>query len=213
MPTWVIVTTGVICSIVTMWGIAVFAFVPMLFGVYGAERYSFRGKLILKLLWLFPPTWMVSLYFAWTTNSYLTVVPYVYLVFLWLIRPNKDAGKPPSSQYASKENNLRVIIQEIDDCWDEWSKLNPSENYLFFTFFAPGKDEADKLHASLRQVDKLHGDIELMPHLKHTVKLHAGITLSRIEKTTIARIAEQMTSLAWANDCELSLIDMMEIIE
>jgi len=210
MPTWAIVLSSVMTIIIILGGAVSFPYVPMFFGVYDAERYSLRGKFIVKLIWLFPLASLIFLYIAWTSNGLFALAPFAYLAFVWSIRANKGDSAGPGMQFSSKQQNLKASLDELEYRWESWQNNKPTNNYLLFSFFAPSVELAKPLKDIISKTEKLHSEIEESNYDNKSLTLHARIKLDSIDKNTITETTKRMIDAAWNNNCELSSLDVME---
>jgi len=210
MPTWFIALTSVIFGIVIMWGAVMFPLVPMLFGLYDEERHTLRGRILFISICLFPLVFIYCIYVAWTTNGYYALVPYPYILFLWLFRLNKVTGNA-RSRYTSKQENLEDGQIWIDRGWPEWRDINSTgKTYVLFKFFAPNNEEAAKLQGQLEQANELFEPISANSNDNKSVRVHVRIKLVSIDKQMIMDMTTRMVDMAWNSHCELSDLDVME---
>lgn len=210
MPSWLLTLLSIITVIIVMAGVLNFPYIPMLFGVYGGDRYSFRGKWISRLIWLFPLASGACLYAAWNSNSYFSLIPFAYIIAVWSIRANKGAGAGTGKQYSTKQENLAERLAEIEYRWASWKELNPTRNYMIFTFFAPDSEHANNLKSNLANTEKLHSEIELSENTNGTLLLYSRISLNGIDKQVVTDLTTRVIDVAWDYKCELMTLDVME---
>jgi hypothetical protein len=213
MPTWITVTASIVTVIVILAGALNFPYIPMFFGVHGSERASTRGKLIVKLIWLFPPVSLLCLYLAWTVNGYFSLIPFGYIAFTWGIRANKTTGAEPAREYTTKQENLKARIAELEYRWNSWAENRSTSHYILFTFFAGSTASAQALRDTLAKTENLHGEIELSTYDNGTASVYVRISLDKIDKNVITALTGRMVDVAWDNKCELLSLDVMEDME
>jgi len=207
MPTWLLALLSFIVIFTIGIGLINFPYVPMFFGAYGAERGSLRGKLIVKLLWFFPLVSIACLYVAWSTNRLISLIPFIYFLFVWSMRVvNTGLVK----QYATKQENLTHSLSLIEKKWDSWQTVNSAKCYLAFTFFAPSSEDASRLKDALVKTEKLHGDFKMSSEPNGTLNIIAYIKLGLFDKNSVTTHITRMVDMAWNNCCELWFINMME---
>jgi len=210
MPTWAIILSSIITVIIIMGGAISFPYIPMLFGVYDAERYSLRGKLILKLIWLFPFVAMLFLYLSWTSNGLYSLAPFIYIIAVWSIRANKGASSGPGKRYTSKQQNLQERLDQLDYVLKSWTNNESRNNYLLFSFFSPSPENATVLKDSIGQTEKLHSEIEESVYDNNSSTIHVRTNIDSVDKDNISSITQRMIDIAWNNNCELVAVDIME---
>ena len=182
----------------------------MYFGVYEAERYSLRGKLIVKLIWLFPFAAIVFLVLAWSASGWFALVPFVYIFIVWSIRANKKINAGQVKQYQSKQDNLGARQRDLDYRWESWAQIDANNTYLLLVFFAPSRESADQFRAGILKEEKLHGEIEQSSYDNESLTLHVRIQLESVNRKLIEVILKRMIDKAWDNNCELLSLDVME---
>lgn len=182
----------------------------MYFGVYEAERYSQRGKLIVKLIWLFPLAAIIFLVLAWLENGWFVLAPFVYIFLVWNIRVNKSINSGQVKQYQSKEDNLDARQKELDYRWESWSKIEAKNTYLLLTFFVSSQETIDQFRVRILKGEKLHGEIEQSSYDNESLTLYVRIQLESVNRKLIEAILKRMVDNAWDNNCELLSLDVME---
>lgn len=138
----------IIILLLILAGAVGFPYVPMLFGVYDSTRKEARGKLIVSLLLLAPFFALLCLAIAWSGAGvvrYAALLPVLYLLCLWLIRPNKWYGSGPQKRFAIKQQNIDEQEREQEYKWLFWFEKNNAKVYLCFTFWSPNKLQASTL--------------------------------------------------------------------
>lgn len=205
MPTWVVVISTIFSGSLILLGLASFPYVAMFFGVHDNERHSSKGKLIVALLLLFIPISIASLYMAWTSNSMLAIVPLIYCIFVWKIRPNKDAGKA-LNQYESLQQNIDARLNQLEYSWDEWSSdvsETGGEKFILYKFFSSDKEQLERFKADLEESEELVGACELTPLNNKSILLNARIILADMNKTLVIACNKRIIEKAWGYDCEV----------
>ncbi len=211
MPTWIIIISSIFSFTLIAGGAMFFPYVPMVFGVLDNERDSVRSKLIIKLIWLFPIIATISLYQAWTSNSYFAIAPFIHFAIIYSIRANKNASAGSKNEYSSMQENLDAKMVQINHYWSNWECLNPNKSLAIFTFYAPTFDIGTTLKDKLIELEKNCSSVELAEPFKNgSVILDVEFTLNLIDKTAIETITKQLIELAWDTQCELKSLDVME---
>jgi len=210
MPVWVTILVSIVTVFILIAGALNFPYVPMWFGLYGADRQSARGKLVYQLIWAFPLVAVVSLYLGWAQNGSFALLPMVYIVIVWALRPNRGYSKGPGKDYSSASQNLDAKLAEVDFRWSQWASQKAQKQYLFITLFASSGEAADRLKARLTESENLHSDIEIQSYDNDTASLYVSIMLDTMEKDRVITILKRMVNTAWQIDCEVSAIDIME---
>jgi len=210
MPFWVIIVSSIFSVFIISWGIVFTALIPQFFGVHGAESDSFRGKLIVKLILIFPLVAIGSLYIAWTSNHYFALVPFVHFAIVYAIRVNKNAHTGPSSEYSSKQENVDALLNQVNDGWDEWKQLY-TKNYLaILTFYGSTHDDGVNLKDKLSSAKNKHTEMELTTYKNGSVNLDTEVNLTSLDKSAIEIMIKELVELAWNNQCQLNNLDIME---
>lgn len=210
MPTWAISISTIITVIIILGGALNFPYIPMLFGVYGADRHTGRGRLVYILIWLFPFAALACLIVAWTSNTLFALAPFAYIVITWLMRPNKGINSGPSKHYSSESQNLQACLSDIDDNWPEWSSYSPDKCFMLFSFFSPSKEASIALKQSLTKNVKLCDDFEESVYDNHSQTTHASIYLEKLSKEAISEITRRVVNTAWSNNSELQSLYVMK---
>lgn len=211
MPAWFLVLISFMTVSVIAMGAISFTIVPMFFGVYGTESDNFRGKLIVKLLWMFPLVSIACLYIAWTSNSFFSLGPVAYFALVWSLRMNKRANSGVGKQFTTKQENLADSLLYLEKNWDRWQALQsgkkpPTKSSVDFNFFASSTENAALLKDVLVKTEKLHRDIEISPQPNGGFDISVGITLDAIDKNSVTTLITRMVDKAWDNNCELWLL-------
>jgi len=210
MPSWVIVISTIFSVITMIWGLLFSARVPQVFGVYDAGYETFRGKVIVTLIMLFPIVAIGSLYIAWTSNSYFALLPFVHFAVVYFIRKNKHISAGPTKEYSSSQQNIESILKQIDECWDEWTQLK-TENYIaVITFYAQTNDDGVTLKNKLSSEKGQYTEMELTSYKNRSINLDIEISLVSLERAYIETMVKELIELAWKNDCELTDLDILE---
>jgi hypothetical protein len=207
MPTWLLSLLSFIVVFTIGIGAIGFPYVPMFFGVHGAERGSFRGKLIVKLLWIFPLVSIACLYVAWSANGLASLIPFAYFATVWSMRI-KATG--PIKQYATKKANLVASLSVLENKWNSWQPINTATCYLSFTFFAPSNEKSTQLKYAIVKTEKLRDDTEISSQPNGTCFFDAYIELDAIDINSVTACITRMMDVAWNNSCELWFINIME---
>lgn len=210
MPTWLLALISFMTISVIAMGTISLPIVPQFFGVYGAESDSFRGKLIVKLLWIFPLVSIVCLYIAWTSNSFFSLVPVAYFVLVWTMRVNKRANSGIVKQFTTKQENLTHSLSVLEKKWSAWQTNSPTKSYMYFGFFAPSSEYAARLNDELVKTEKLRCEIETTTEPNGNLDISVDIKLDVIDKNNLTTLITRMVDKAWNNNCELWLFDLRE---
>ena len=210
MTSWLLVLLTIVSILIVLAGVFNFPYVPMFFGVYGSTQNTLRGKLILKLLWLFPVATVISIYLSWVSNSFYAVIPFIYLFILWIIRANKGDSSGPSRQYACLRDNLVARFDELAYRWSSWQELESKNLSILYRFFAPDEDSANALKKIVVASEQLHGSIEMNAYKNNTYSVYVSIKLDVVEKKLLEAITERMVNVAWSSKCELVSLDILE---
>jgi hypothetical protein len=210
MTSWILILLTILLILIVLAGVFNFPYVPMFFGVYGSDRNTLRGKLILKLLWSFPVVTVICIYMSWATNPFYSAIPFIYLTFLWSIRANKGVSSGPSRQYSSMRDNLAARIDELSYRWGSWQEFRSNNLFVLYRFFAPDEDSANTLKEIIVNSEKLHDAIEMNAYQNETFSVYASIKLAAVDKKLLTAITERMVTVAWNNKCELISLDVME---
>lgn len=210
MPVWITSLASVITLFILLGGALNFPYLPMWFGIYGADRHSLRGKLIFKLIWLFPVVAIVCLLLGWTSNGLYTLMPIVYVIIVWLLRPNKDDSSKPSMRYRNSHENLEARMAEVDYRWAQWTSQTATHQYLLINLFASSRESAEQLKSKLTVSENLHSDIDISFYENNTASVYARIKLDAVEKDAIVVILKRIIDIAWQTGCEVFSIDVME---
>lgn len=145
-----------------------FPYVPMFFGIYGAERYSFRGKIVLRLLWLFPVISVVSLLAAWALNSFYGVLPLLYLLLLFLFRGNRNSKRHTKLLYKSSEENFDALKYQV-----EYFLHDESLSVRGRLLFKINLSEYENLDLFRKYIKELYGVGLVLNDDKHSDKYHS----------------------------------------
>lgn len=210
MSDWILVLFTIASLLVLLAGVFNFPYVPMLLGVYSSAGNAFRGKLILKLLKIYPVVTLVSIYLSWSSNTYYAFVPFVYILFLWIIRDNKVDSSGPSRQYTSLQHNLDARLKELEYRWKSWLEIESKNLYISFRFFAPDESAVNALKNIFMKNESLYGDIETNTYDNGVFSVYVYIKIDSIDKQSISTIIKRMLDIAWANNSELLSLDVME---
>ena len=210
MSNWVLILFTMVSVLVLLAGALNFPYVPMWLGVYGNTRDSFRGRLILKLLWLFPAVTFAGIYLSWASHSLYIFIPFVYLFLLWNIRANKVDSSGAARQYNTLQDNLKARLDELEFRWPTWLEIDSEKKYILYRFFAPDEASASILKQTLVANEKLHDDIEMNTYKNKTFSVYVSITLESMEKNALIVLTERMVNIAWANKSELLSLDVVE---
>lgn len=221
MPTWILTVFSLLTVIIILGGAINFPYVPMFFGVHGAERYSSRGKLITQLIWLFPPVSLYFLYQAWTGTGLMVFAPLVYIAVLWAIKPGNTASNGPARQFKNQQENLEARRAECDYRWKAWEqqisgtantgKTGSSEtSHVYFSFFAPDQTAADHLQQAISNSEKLQSGFTTSSYENGSLSVYASVKLAPLEKPVVVQAVERLTDIAWQHQCELLSLDVME---
>jgi len=210
MPTWITVTASVVTILSLIGGALNFPYVPMWFGLYGAEKHSPRGKLVYKFIWGFPIVAIVSLILGWTSNGIYTLIPIAYAIIIWFIRPNKHDSQGPDTQYRDAHKNLEARLADIEYRWQQWESQGATRQYLLLTLLAKSHDAANAINSSISHSEKLHSAVETSLYDNDTATVYVRVTLDTVDKDTIITILKRIVDIAWKTECEVSSIDVME---
>jgi len=210
MPSWLLGFISFIAVSIIGFGAINFPYVPMLFGVYGAERYNLHGKVIVKLIWLYPLITTVCLYLAWTSNPWLSLAPFAYIVAVWSIRPNKAPATAPSGEFSTKQENVAARMDELNYRWDSWQSLKPENLYVLFTLFSRNKDSADKLKNEIAKTETMYGKVEMTSNPNGTMTVFAPIKIEVIDREVITTLTTKIIDVSWQNQSQLLSLDVME---
>ena len=210
MPTFLLITISIGVLVLILAGVVNFPYVPMWFGIYGAERYSARGRLVYALIWLFPLIAIVSLLIGWFYNGLWSLLPVAYFIITWLIRPNRHAANQPEKRYTEYGQNLNALKQDVDAYWSDWLENASERNYLLARVFTPDI-EAKKtfLEASENLANKF-GNPEISDYENCSASVYIQILLNDFDKEIITKIVQDLTNVAWEAQCEVWSIDIME---
>jgi hypothetical protein len=210
MPTWAAILLSSITIIVILGGAINFPYIPMFFGVYGGEKNTFRAKLILKLIWIFPFAALMFIYLSLTANSLLSLAPFAYIAIVWSIRLNKDSNKGPTKKYVSQQENLQAILDEIEYYWESWPHNNSDNNHILFGFLSSSKESSTHLKNNITKTEKLYCEIEESTYKNNTSTVYSSIRVESLSKAAIIDTCRRLIDIAWESNCELLSVDILE---
>jgi|GEM_PF-5512984 len=170
-----------------------FPYIPMFFGVYGADRHSVRGRLIVALLWLFPIISLLSLVFIWSLSVFFIFIPVVNIFLLFFLRVKGNDQEV--AQYNSKENNISELNYQIEDIC---SGILSSEAvvYILYKIILPEGMDFDKLK------------VQLLNEYKAGVKFKKSDKAGSSEELILLLILPDDI----ADDCRLFILSVFDLV-
>ena len=190
--------------IVIVAGALNFPYVPMFFGIYGAERYSFRGKIVLSLLWLFPVVSVVSLLAAWALNSFYGVLPLFYLMVLFLFRGNKSK-RHGDSLYRTSEENFDALKYQLDYLLHDESFSVRIK--LLFKIILSEHENPDLFR---KYIKELYGVDLVLNDDKHSDKYHSASFELVLEGESMLESIRSVFDAVWKYRAEVVSVSLVD---
>ena len=185
-----------------------FPYASAFFGVVDYSNARGRAKLIVVLIKLFPLVSVVALYLAWTSMSYLALVPFVHFGLVYSIRENKNLADGPTKQFKTETDNLESIMTTVEISWQQWLEEKASKNLLLVTFFAENTTLASTLIQKIKSSDLALLD-DSSNSFKNGSKLcDVEFAINSFERNPIEDLIKKLVRLAWESDCELKHLDV-----
>lgn len=212
MPNWILIVSTVFSGFLIAGGAFLFPYASSFFGVIDYKNASGRGKLIVALIKLFPVTSILALYLAWTSLSYLALVPFLHFMLVYSIRENKNLANGPQEQFETESDNLDSLMTLVEVSWQNWLESKANKNFLLITFFI----ESESLESTLMQKLRSSGlellDSESSSSFKNgSMLLDVEVGISGFERDQIESLIKQLVSIAWQSQCELRHIDVFAV--
>lgn len=205
MSSMLLVIITVVLVAVVLLGAVSFPLVPAFFGVYGQAAKQPLGRLIIRLLWVFPLFTLVSLGIAWRMGAgYIAILPFLYLLFIWLIRANKQDSSAPQKRFSVQQQNIEEQRRELEYKWASWVDNNNASAYLSFEAWAPNEKQALGLRDFILRSEDVIGEVHLENAGGGSVVLTFGLVLNAFERSEIVSEIDRVVDFVWQFSCELS---------
>ncbi|MCA6064758.1 hypothetical protein [Thalassolituus marinus] len=195
----------VVILIITAAGVLNFPYVPMFFGIYGSERHSFRGRVILSLLWLFPIISAVSLVAAWALNSFYGVLPLLYLLLLFLFRGNRNSTDHSELLYGSSEENFDALKYQVDYLLQDES-LSVQSGLLFKINLS----EHENLELFRKYIKECYGVDLVLNSENHSDKCHSVSFELVLDGKSIRESVMSVFDAVWKFRAEIVSVSLVD---
>ncbi|MCW8877363.1 MAG: hypothetical protein OQJ89_01780 [Kangiellaceae bacterium] len=209
MPNWVLIVSTVFSGFLIAGGAFLFPYASSFFGVTDYKNARGKGKLIVNLIKLFPVTSVLALYLAWTSLSYLAIIPFLHFLLVYTIRENKNLANGPKRQFGSEAENFESLMTIMDVSWQSWLGSKVDKNLLLSTFFAEDEHSKSTLMHELES-----SGLELMASESSSsfkngsVLLDVEVAINSFEREKIESLIKQLSRIAWKSECELRHVDV-----
>lgn len=209
MSLGILIVITLVILLLILAGAVNFPYVPMFFGVYGPTAKEPRGRLIVALLWLAPLFALICLAIAWSsaTARYVALLPAVYLILLWFIRPNKQDTAGPQKRFSQKQQNIDEQLREEQYKWSSWLENDLSSSFVCFEVWSPNLEQAEKFRAGFIQQQELATPIKIASQSNGSVLLfvaqRSGGSGGDAQRELIQQQIMALIDMAWQHGCEL----------
>lgn len=182
-----------------------FPYVPMFFGIYGAERYSVRSKIVLSLLWSFPLISAVSVIAVWRWNSFYGVLPLLYLLLLFLFRGNRNSKRHTKLLYKSSEENFDALKYQVKYFLHDES-FSVRGRFLFKIYLS----EHENLELFRKYIKNLYGVDLVLKNEKYSDRYHSVSFELVLDRESMQESIRSVFDAVWKYRAEVVSVSLLD---
>lgn len=185
-------------------GLVNFPYIPMFFGLYGANAKSRRGRLLGKALAFFPVLVVISLALGWMFSPVLLFVPLAWLLLIWLFRPVNEPEL--TSRFASEAENCEQLVRSLADELAICEKPQSDQSYFLFRVLCPSRESVDAI-VQQSATHNFSGPAEIDVYPSEVVCV-LRVTITSTEMKNLQQLIGDIVRVAWRNAAIVSSVSI-----
>jgi hypothetical protein len=182
-----------------------FPYIPLFFGLYGANAVSLRGRLMRKALTAFPILAVGAVILGWIITPLAFGVPFIWLILLWLIKP--DTGSERISRFKDASENRQALADELVFELNNAPFWGQHGSYLLCIVLCPTDQAANTFCASLRHI-RTHSPNVLKQSGDDTL-CELRLDLQALTQPQLVSLLDEITQCAWKQSAVVSSINIL----
>jgi hypothetical protein len=202
-PVWLLLS--IFLLLLAAAGLLNFPYIPLFFGIHGANAHSLRGRIISKALAAFPVVTLISLVLGWLVTPVIILLPLGWLFLLWFYKP--VTGPERTTRFANAAENLQQLAAVLDYELAQLNNTSAQGHYLLYSLLCPNLQSAEMTAGELASLD-FYSPAELKPSDTDYV------CILRLKITTFAEqhLRQQLDKIircAWQNQAIVSSLSIL----
>lgn len=182
-----------------------FPYIPLFFGLYGANAVSLRGRLMSKALAAFPILAVGAVILGWLLTPLAFAVPFIWLILLWLIKPN--TGPDRTSRFKNASENRQALADELVFELNNAPFFGQHGSYLLCIVLCPTDEAATIFCASLGHIPTYSPNV--LKKSGDDTLCELRLDLHALTQPQLVSLLDEITQSAWKQSAVVSSINIL----
>lgn len=182
-----------------------FPYIPLFFGLHGANGQSLRGKILSKALSIFPVLALICVGLGWFLSPLGFVLPFVWLVLIWVLRPR--SAPELVARFASSDENRALLARSLTYELGQLESSEAAGHYLLCRLQCPSAAVAQHICTLLAHLPQ-HSEPSIKPFADETI-CEVRISLVSLAEPAVAELVEQVNQCAWSHQSIVSSVSIL----
>lgn len=182
-----------------------FPYIPLFFGLHGANGQSLRGKILSKALSIFPVVALTCVGLGWFLSPLAFVLPVTWLALIWVLRPRSAPER--TARFANSDENRALLARSLTYELGQLESTEAAGHYLLCRLQCPSEAVAQHICTLLAHLPQ-HSEPSIKPFSDETI-CELRISLTSLAQPALDELVEQVNQCAWGNQSIVSSVSIL----
>jgi|GEM_PF-3743966 len=182
-----------------------FPYIPLFFGLHGANGQSLRGKILSKALSIFPVFALTCVGLGWFLSPLAFVLPLAWLALIWVLRPRSEPEL--AARFANSDENRALLARSLSYELGQLESTEAAGHYLLCRLQCPSEAVAQHICMLLAHLPQ-HSEPSIKPFSDETI-CELRLSLTSLAQPALDELVEQVNQCAWGNQSIVSSVSIL----